>query len=198
MNKINMQRGSLLGQYGYTQGADGSLSVDPNNQFGKFQQMMRSEAGANDQARFAQRASGFGQSSGYLQHALQQLGLQHASEHGQLGSDLQSGLDNLTGQGLDAQDTFNNTMANAELAQTQAAIQQGNFNPADLSGVDVPYPGVQASPTGVASPTVKGSTVLWGGKYMNKAQMNNWLQSRGLSAKTWAKNHPAAAKALGF
>lgn len=201
MNKINMQRGGLLNQYGYTQGADGSLSVDPNNQFGKFQQMMRAEAGANDQARFAQHASGFGGSSGYLQNALTQLGRQHAGEHGQLGLDLQNSMNDLTGQELDAKDAFNNAMANAELTQTQLAIQNQQFNPGDMTGATVPYPGdpgANPMPGSVASPTVKGNTVLWGGKYMNKAQMSNWLQARGLSAKTWAKNHPAAAKALGL
>jgi len=198
MNKINMQRGTLLNQYGYTQGTDGSVSVDPANQFGKFQQMMRSEAGANDQARFAQRASGFGGSSGYLQHAMALLGQKNAAEHGQLGSDLQSSLNDLTGQGLDAQDTLNNSLANAQLTQAQLAIQNQQFNPADLSGVNVPYPSSPASPTGVASPTVKGKTVLWGGQYRNAAQMRNWLASRKLNINTWSKNHPDAAKALGL
>lgn len=200
MNKINMQRGGLLNQYGYRMGAGGALEVDPNNQFGKFQQMMRTEAGANDQARFAQRASGFGGSSGYLQHALSLLGQRNAAEHGQLGLGLQTGLNDLTGQELDAKDNFNNALANAQLAQTQAAIQQGAFNPADLSGIDVPYPSEPAANPmpSLQAKAIKGNTVLWGGQYRNATQMKNWLASRKLNVNTWAKNHPDAAKALGL
>lgn len=198
MNKINMQRGSLLGQYGYTQGANGSVSVDPANQFGKFQSMMQQEGQANDQARFAQRASGWGGTSGYLEHAMGMLGQKNAAEHGQLGSDLQSGLNDLTGQGLDAQDTLNNSLANAQLTQAQLAIQNQQFNPADMSGVDVPYPDSGATAPAVQAKAIKGNTVLWGGQYRNASQMRNWLASRKLNINTWSKNHPDAAKALGI
>lgn len=198
MTKIGKSRGALLGQYGYMKDAAGNLQVDPNNQFGQFQTMMQKEGQANTQARYAQHASGWGGSSGFLQNAMTQLRQANAAEHGQLGTGLQSGLDELTGQELDAKDTMNNTLWQAQLAQAQNAIANQQFNPGDMSNVDVPYPSGDAGAPAVQAKAIKGNTVLWGGSYKNKAQMASWLNSHGLNVKTWAKQHPTAAKAIGI
>jgi len=197
MTKINASRGNLLRSYGYTQGSDGSLSVDPNNQFGQFQSMMQKEGLANQSARFANRASGFGGSSGYLQNRMTQLQHTNDAEHGQLGLGLEQGLSDLKGQELDAQDTQNNTLYQAMLTQAQNAIANQQFNPGDQSNVNVPYPDSTPAPA-VQAKAIKGNTVLWGGSYKNKAQMANWLNQHGLNVQTWAKQHPAAAKAIGL
>src|SRR4051812_25414513 len=62
--RINRQRGSTLQQYGYlgdvdpTTGVMTHVRVDPNNQYGDFQSMLRNQAGLSQQAEFAAQDRG--------------------------------------------------------------------------------------------------------------------------------------------
>lgn len=190
MARYNQQRSDTLLKYGYTQDAGGHLSVDPNNQYGSYQQMLRSEAGQTQGLERAQAASGWGGSSGFLGAQRENLRYAQGGEQANLGQSLTSALTGISQGEQDAAYNKNAALYQAQETATQNAINNQQFNPGN------PPPDA-ASAVNQAATAAKG-TVQWGGKAMNKAQLTAWLKGHGSNLAQWRKNHPAAAKALGL
>lgn len=190
MARYNQQRSDTLLKYGYTQDANGKLSVDPNNQFGSYQQMLRGEAQQNESLGRAQAASGWGTGSGYL--GAQRANVQYGQglEQTNLGHALTSDLTGISQGEQDAAYQKNAALYQAQETATQNAINQNLFNPANP-------PADTTQPVDQAAAAAKG-VVQWGGKQMNKAQLTTWLKGHGSNLAQWRKNHPAAARALGL
>lgn len=155
--QINSQRQSALQQYGYTGTIDPTtgtltnMAVDPNNPYGQYQQMLSS--GASDMAatQAANAARGLGAATGARGGGLAAQGitldkLGFGANSANLGNALMGTLGDLQGQQTNAQDTMNNALWQAELDSTQNAIQNQQFDTADLSGV------TDAAPDGGAVP----------------------------------------------
>ena len=195
MSRYNQQRSDTLLKYGYKQDASGGLSVDANNEYGGYQQMLRNEAGQTQGVERAQAASGWGSGSGYLGAQRENLSYAQGAEQGQLGQELTGTLTGISQGEQDAAFNKNSALYQAQETATQNAITQNQFNPANPdpnTDPNDPYAPVKA-----AAAAAKG-TVQWGGKAMNKAQLTTWLKSHGSSLASWKANHPAAAKALGL
>lgn len=124
-NQLLSQRNSLYHQYGLL--SDGS--VDPNNQFGDYQELLGSEGSALDAA--DNDALGRGLGTGGLamqgetslknQQGSEQLGFQN--EVDQAGSDYSNGLEN-------AGSTYSGALNSAYMDAVNAAIAAGAFNTA--------------------------------------------------------------------
>jgi len=153
MTRLQQRRSQSLLHYGYTRDAQGNLSVDPNNEYGAYQQLLRGESGQSHQLDRAQRASGWG-GGGYLGAQRDELQHRQGGEQADLGTGLQNELSDIANQEQDAAYNRDAALYTNEQEAAQRAIDQGNFNPADYSGIDVPY-GDQTPPP-AAQPKAKG------------------------------------------
>lgn len=148
MGRYQQRRSQSLLHYGYTKDASGNLGVDPNNEYGAYQQMLRGEDQQSHRLDRAQRASGWGGGSGYLGAQTEDLQHQQGGEQAQLGTAFTNELSDI-GQGeTDAAFTRDQSLYQNELDAARNAIDKGNFNPADYSGLDDPGYGAEqpASP----------------------------------------------------
>lgn len=151
--RIQQQRGNLLRQYGYNQGADGSLSVDANNPYGKYQQMLHGQATESDQAGNQARGAGWGGSSGMIGRVLENLRYNQGGQQADLGMALQGGMSDLAGQDQSAETDYNNALYEAELQAARDAVDKGNYSPGDYSDLPPePYPSTAKPPKKKASP----------------------------------------------
>lgn len=144
--QINSQRQSALQQYGY-QGtidpATGTLTnmqVDPHNPYGQYQQMLATGADNLAGVQASDMARGLGAVSGDRGGGLAAQGLTAAqkafgADSANLGQSLMGTLGDLQGQQTSAQDTMNNALWQAELDAAQNAIQNQQFDTADMSGI---------------------------------------------------------------
>ena len=196
MARYQQQRSDTLLKYGYTQGPDGSISVDPNNQYGSYQQMLRGEAGQNESLARAQAGSGWDSSSGVLGAQRDALRFTQGGEQAQLGQGLTSTLTGISQGEQDAAYNKDAALYQAQETATQNAIAQNQFNPGNPSTDQTPGD-PYATPALKAATAAKG-TVQWGGKQMNLQQLRTFLTSHGSNLAAWKKNHPAAARALGL
>lgn len=139
MNRLSQRRSRSLQSYGYTRDDAGNLSVDPNNEYGQYQQMLRGENQQSHGLERAQHASGWGSGSGYF--GAQRDELQHAQggEQARLGTSLADELAGISQDETDAAYTRDQNLYGNMQDATREAINQGNFNPADYGGIDVPY-----------------------------------------------------------
>ena len=141
LTRINSRRQDTLRQYGYqaqidpTTGVLGSMSVDPNNPYGGFQQLLKTGAeGAN-----AAVDDAVGRHLGHGGLAAQGLS-RSKYDFGQASSDLGQ---RLTGTLAGLQDDQSSAayqrdqaLYQAQLDALRQAILDGMFNPADFSGID--------------------------------------------------------------
>lgn len=195
MARYQQQRSDTLLKYGYKQDASGGLSVDANNEYGGYQQMLRNESGQTHGVERAQAASGWGTDSGYLGAQRENLSYAQGAEQGQLGQELAGNLSGINQGEQQAAFDKNAALYQAEETATQNALAQQQFNPANApSTVD---PNDPYAPVKKAVAAANGK-VKWGGKTMGRDQLKSWLKAHGGNYATWAKQHPAAAKALGL
>lgn len=148
MARHAQRRSQSLLHYGYTKDASGNLSVDPNNEYGAYQQMLKGEDSQSHTLDRAQRASGWGAEGGYLGAQRDELQHRQGGEQADLGERFSH---ELAGISQDEEDTaFGRDQAlwQNEQEATQNAIEHGNFNPANYEGIDVPYGDEQAPPAG--------------------------------------------------
>lgn len=174
MAQLKMQRDNMYHDYGMLSNG----SVDPNNQFGKYQMLLGQEGSQLDSTREnAQQRGLVGPGLGNQQEAaarFQQggtnLGFQRqVSDIGQnytMGA--QQAQYNLSAARIGArQDLLNNAITNRQ------------FSP--------------ANPVGSAA-----SGVQWGGQnFTNKSALAQWLAARGGNFSQWAQTHAGAAQRLG-
>ena len=145
MSRYSQQRSQSLLRHGYTRDAQGHLSVDPNNEYGGYQQMLRTESGQTKHLERAQHASGWGEGSGYLGAQTDELQHAQGGEQAAFGQDFENELAGINQGEQDAGYTRDQALYQAQLEAAQSAINDGNFNPADFGGIDVPY-GDQSNP----------------------------------------------------
>ena len=140
------QRSQTLLNYGFRQGPNGQYSVDPANEYGRYQQMLRGENQQVEGLGRAQAASGWGGSSGYLAAGADELAHAQGGEQLALGQGLQGELSNIAQGEQDAAYNKDAALWQAEQDAADRAINAGQFNPGDYSGLsgDVPYK--QAAP----------------------------------------------------
>lgn len=186
VSKIGLNRQNLLRQYGYqadfdpTTGNYQNLRVDGNNLYGGLQQMLRSQS--QDSMASQDNAIGRGLHGG-LAHQMESAGnYQHGAQDAQFGTQM---VNDLSGQADDwrtAGENYNNALYEAQWQAAQQAISNGDFNPADYSGIDTPG-------YGDTNPYVAGagSNIPGGGLAGTRATA---------SAKVMAKTNPGGAKAL--
>jgi hypothetical protein len=156
MGRLQNRRSQSMLRYGYTRDAQGNLGVDPNNEYGQYQQMLRGEDQQSHQLARAQRASGWGaEGGGYL--GAQQDELQHrqGGEQAQLGQAFSGELADISQQEQDAAYGRDAALYTNDQQAAERAIDQGNFNPADYSGIDVPY-GDETAPKTAPAPKGRG------------------------------------------
>ena len=123
------QRGSLLQSYGYTPNANGGMSVDVNNPYGQYQQMlsqnqMEAQAGQQGMMNRGFRGPGF---AGQAEYAAQQ---DAGSRSSALALNFGAKEEALQEAGLSAQDALNNATVANQYNATQYAIKNNIYTPA--------------------------------------------------------------------
>lgn len=202
--RIGGKRQQMLSRYGYHAQFDdkgnlvaGSMGIDAENPYGQVQQMMRNQADQSDQSEWQQRSRGFAGLGGVAGKALDKVRFQQGAESNELQLGLTEGItgsaDELRQAGVD----YEGALSQAEIEATQQAIAEQQFNPANAGDGAETEPEAQASAKSVVQGP-NGAQVLWGGNYVTKNQLVNILKKKGVNPTSWAKKHPAAAKALGM
>jgi len=108
--------------------------------------MLRNESQASDQLGNAQRASGWGTSSGYAGAARENLRYGQGAEQAALGQGLTSGLAGLALADQQSANDRDSALYQAELDDTRNNIAAGNFNPGDYSGLGGGGPAADVAP----------------------------------------------------
>ena len=143
MARLQQRRSQSMLHYGYTRDAQGNLGVDPNNEYGAYQQMLRGENQQSHRLDRAQRASGWG-GGGYLGAQMDELQHQQGGEQAQLGEAFTNELAGISQQEQEAAYGRDQALFQNEQEATQRAIANDQFNPANYDGIDVPYGEEQA------------------------------------------------------
>jgi hypothetical protein len=131
--RINAKRQQTLKQYGYTgnvnptSGQIENVHVDPYNQYGGLQQMLRSGALAGQNADFSAEERGL--HGGLAHKADAQLKYDFGQQSAQLGQDFAGGLTDLTDQQTQAAQARDQALYEAQRQAAADAIEAQNFNP---------------------------------------------------------------------
>lgn len=153
MARYQQQRSSTLTKYGYNRDASGNLSVDPNNEYGGYQQMLRGEAQQGEGLQRTQAASGWDTGSGYLGQQREDLAHAQGGEQAALGTALTGELTGIDQGEQEAAFNRDSALYDNQLQAARDAAAANAFNPADYSGVTAPgYGELPADP--VAKPRV--------------------------------------------
>jgi hypothetical protein len=137
LTRINSKRQDTLRTYGYlgdidpNSGALSNLRVDPYNQFGGLQQMLRSNADEVDQARMAAEERGL--HGGLAHKGLSDARYDFGNASQQLGTSLSGTLGGYQDDQNSAAYTRDQSLYQAELDAARLAIENQQFNPADTS-----------------------------------------------------------------
>jgi hypothetical protein len=134
LTQLQNQRNQWVLQSGVN--TDGSV-IDGAN--GQYQQMMRGLAGQLAQAHADQNASGFLGSSGLSRQAMEATQRLAGQTTAQFGLGVNDELAGINQGVLQANIDYNMNPAQNQLAAIQQAIAAGNFNPADVGNLGVPY-----------------------------------------------------------
>jgi hypothetical protein len=139
MARHQQKRSRSLQNYGYVRDATGNLGVDPNNEYGQYQQMLRGGDTASRRLDSTQRAGGWGTGSGYLGAQREDLQYQQGNQQRQLGTAF---ADELAGISQDEQASEyerDQALWQNEANAARDAINDNRFNPANYDGTDAPY-----------------------------------------------------------
>lgn len=135
--RFNAQRGGLLRQYGYagdidpTTGMVKNLRVDAGNSYGLLQQLLHNQALEDTSAENAAQERGL--VGGLAHQAEGELRYQHHGQSSDLANTLLGNLGDLNSQQLDAKHTLDMALYQLQHQAAQEAINNGEFNPADLT-----------------------------------------------------------------
>jgi hypothetical protein len=151
MSRYQQQRSSTLTKYGYNRDASGNLSVDPNNEYGGYQQMLRGEASQGEGLQRAQAHSGWDTGSGYLGQQREDLSHAQGGEQAALGTALTGELTGIDQGEQDAAFNRDSALYQNQLQAARDAAAANQFNPADYSGVDAPGYGEIPNPPAPAA-----------------------------------------------
>lgn len=218
MAQLIAKRAQLLSQYGYTaqydptSGAMTSMGVDPWNPYGQYQVLLAKSAASSMEAEQERIARGLSQRGLGAQADTRSQWLAGAESSAlghQFGNDLLDIENAMAQAGYENQ----NARAQARLDAARSAISAGAFNPGSVPALDMSILDQLLNPSyGEPLPTSTSNTqkkksiivrngqtmVLWGGKYRTAAGLKQYLKAHGVPLKTFVKNHPAAAAALGL
>lgn len=124
--RINASRTNRLTAAGYLQGANGQLTVNPNDPYGGLQMMLRNQAIDNQQVDNQNLQRGL--RGGLANQNISQARYQHGAESAQFGRSLQNDLGDLALNKSDAQTTYNSALWQAQLDAVRQAIAEQQFN----------------------------------------------------------------------
>ena len=166
--RLNQQRGSTLRQYGFQGDIDQETGVvknvrtDPSNQYGQFQQLNRSQAQRDEQARWAGVERGLGAGGGLAAQLRNDVRYDFGREDSELGQGLTESLAGFQDQQNQAAYSRDQALYQAELEAARMAIQEQMFNPANMSGLEYPAYGESPlrDPLGVSAKTAAVRKVL--------------------------------------
>jgi hypothetical protein len=174
--RINRSRGQTLQQYGYKGSVDPvtgvitNVGVDPYNQYGDFQSMLRNQAGQLQQADYAAQDRGL---HGGLANKVQgDLHYGFGQQSAQLGQNFSNQLTDFQDQQSQAKYDYDMALWQQQQQDAANAIANGDFSPAPYPDVQdptipdpnadgyVPYPGAAPKAAAKAAPkkTVAGYT----------------------------------------
>jgi hypothetical protein len=154
--RINQKRLATLRGAGYVGDIDPSsgvlsnLRVDGTNAYGGLQQMLRSQAGDFRTAQDDAEARGL--HGGLAHKADSELKYQHGGQAMTFGQGLTDALGGFQDEQNQAAYSRDGSLAQAEQAAAEAAIQGQQFNPGDYSTLQ--YPGYGTDPGANPPPTV--------------------------------------------
>lgn len=153
--RINQQRSGLLRQSGFLAdvdeetGAARNVRVDPNSLYGGFQLLNRDQAFRDEASINAGISRGLGAGGGLAAQLRNRTRFDFGKEDADFGSALIEGLAQFQDATTAAANERNSALYQAELDAARLAIQNDDFNPADLTGLDpLPYGDVPAGGAG--------------------------------------------------
>jgi hypothetical protein len=161
--RINQQRGDTIRQAGFTANIDpttgmvAGLGVDPNNQYGDFQGIRRDHALQDESARWAGQARGLGTGGGLAAQLRNNIRFGFGRDDAKFGQDLSGALAGYTDQQVQAGQTRDAALYQAELAAAQQAQQNGDYSPTDYSSLPVTKYGVNDAGDGGDPSAPKGN-----------------------------------------
>lgn len=139
--RFNNQRTGLLRQYGYLGDIDPktgmvkNVRVDTGNSFGQLQQLLHNAALEDEAA--VNSAQDRGLVGGLAHQGESEARYTHQAQLGALASALQGGLTDLDNQQVDAKSTLDQALYALTHTAAQTAVDNGEFNPADLTASGV-------------------------------------------------------------
>lgn len=137
--QIGQKRTGILSNYGYTANFDPStgsmsnLAVDPNNPYGQLQQLFRTQAGEDQTTREGNAARGI--HGGLANQGLADNAYNHGAQDQTMGQNFLTSIQGLAADQQTASQNKDSALYNAQLQQTQLAIQQQAYNPANYDGL---------------------------------------------------------------
>lgn len=172
--RINAKRSDTLRQYGYlgdidpNTGVVNNVRVDPYNQYGGLQQMLRSNADAGQQAQFASEERGL--HGGLAHKALSDVHYDLGNASQQLGTAFAGALGGYQDDQNSAAYQRDQALYQAELDSARLAIENQQFNPSDTSDPE-------GNPSGVTSSYGAGMF-----DNLNKLTPEQWAKIAALPA----------------
>jgi hypothetical protein len=155
--RLNQRRGSLLRQSGFAGDIDSesgvvkNVRVDGSSIYGGFQQLNRNQAQRDEAARFQGVERGLGAGGGLAAQFRNQERFEFGREDADFATQLTQSLAGLQDEQTQAAYGRDRALYEAELEAARMAIQNGDFNQADFSGLEfAPVPGgvpAAAAPT---------------------------------------------------
>lgn len=173
LTRLNQQRSQTLRSYGFqgdinaATGVVQNVHTDPNNPYGQFQQLNAQQADAEQAAMFGAQERGLGTGGGLAAQIRNKVHSTFGGQDAALGQGLIDQLGQYQDQQNQAATSRDSALYQSELAAAQQAIQGGDFNPGDYSGIDwTAYGSGDAPPTdtgGLGNPPKAGTNPgAWG------------------------------------
>jgi hypothetical protein len=162
--RLNQQRSGLLRQKGYlgdvtAEGTVSNVRVDPNSMYGEFQLANRDQAFRDESAVQAGLQRGLGMGGGLAAQQRNRTRFAFGAEDANLGTSLVEGLAGFQDAQTGAAQERDRALWMAELEGARSAIQEEDFNPANLEGLDIPeYGNVPAGGVTPTNPFTKAKT----------------------------------------
>lgn len=211
--RINQRRGSLLRSSGFAGDIDSesgvvrNVRVDGSNKYGALQQLNRGQAIRDEQARWAGVERGLGAGGGLAAQFRNQERFDFGREDADLATQLLGSLSGLQDEQNQAAYGRDAALYQAQLDAARSAIEQGAFNPADLtpsvrisdsdntSTVRIPGEGTkpQATSSPYHTPAATPAALRAAQAALNSARKGNPLQKKSpaqaaLAARSAALN----------
>jgi hypothetical protein len=140
--RLNQRRSSLLRSSGFAGDIDPetgvvrNMRVDGSSKYGAFQLLNRDQAGRAEQVRWLGIERGLGSGGGLAAQMRNNARFDFGREDSDFAQNLTESLASLQDEQTSAAYARDRALYMAELEAARLAIQGGDFNPADFSGLD--------------------------------------------------------------